>query len=198
MNPAGCAAPQGYALMVVPMQGAHPGPSSYPSPRPQGAHALGMPAPPAAFPVAAEDATTCILRNLPETYTTASFVAHLDAEGFSGLYDFAYLPRSFETGSCFGYGFVNFACREAAERFLQCFEGFDKWFVPYQKTAVVSWSEPYQGLDEHIARYRDSPMMHHSVPDDYKPMLFRDGVRVPFPPPTRRIKAPRVRRARGQ
>lgn len=175
-----CAAPQGYALMMVPVPGAAQ--LSCSSSWPPANHSISEPPPPAGTRppplVTAENALTCVLRNLPESYSTASFIAHLDAEGFAGLYDFAYLPRSFETGCCFGYG-------------------FSKWSVPYAKKATTSWCEPYQGLAEHIARYRDSPMMHHSVPDDYKPMLFRDGVRINFPPPTRRIKAPRVRRARG-
>ena len=40
----------------------------------------------------------------------------------------------------------------------------------------MNWSHPYQGLDAHIERYRNSPVMHEDVPDEYKPM---SGPRIP-------------------
>jgi len=54
----------------------------------------------------------------------------------------------------------------------------------------VSWSGPHQGFKAHVERYRNSPVMHRSVPDAYKPIIFQDGVRQDFPRPTRKIKAP--------
>merc|ERR1719247_3710598 len=139
-----------------------------------------------------------MMRNILMDYTITDVCAHLDAEGFAGLYDFAYLPRNFETGLSFGYGFLNFVTPEAAELFWHRFAGFTDWMVPSDRAAEVSWSDPHQGLEAHVARYRDSPMMHDTVPDDFKPQLFSGGVRVPFPLPTRRIKAPRMRRSRAQ
>jgi len=55
----------------------------------------------------------------------------------------------------------------------------------------VSWSQPLRGLEAHVDRYRNSPLMHALVPDTYRPLLFRDGQRIAFPPPTKKIKAPR-------
>jgi hypothetical protein len=60
-----------------------------------------------------------------------------------------------------------------------------------EKVAAVTWSDAMQGLDEHVERYRDCPVMHESIPDEFKPLLFKDGVRVPFPKPTKKIQAPR-------
>lgn len=139
-----------------------------------------------------------MFRNIPPEYSTSMLLWHLDVEGFSGLYDFVYLPRDFCGGTCFGYGFINFVTPVAAQQFQQYFTGFGNWMVESDRMAEVSWSEPLQGLQEHVERYRNSPMMHESVPDDFKPMLFSDGVRVPFPPPTKRLKAPRVRHARAK
>merc|ERR1712107_460456 len=105
------------------------------------------------------------------------------------------------TGENFGFAFVNW-CHEnptVAERALHLFQGFRAWRG--LATAVLdesciepceaAWAEPLQGLDRHIQRYRDSPVMHSSVPDEQKPVVFSDGVRVAFPPPTRLIKPPR-------
>mmetsp|Transcript_30241 Transcript_30241/g.66134 ORF Transcript_30241/g.66134 Transcript_30241/m.66134 type:complete len:157 (-) Transcript_30241:119-589(-) len=35
--------------------------------------------------------------------------------------------------------------------------------------------------------------MHEAVPDEYKPVVFQDGVRVPFPAATKKLRAPRMR-----
>jgi len=58
-------------------------------------------------------------------------------------------------------------------------------------TAPFSASQPcsttkgrLQGLDANIKQYQNSPLMCESVPDGFKPVLFRDGVRYPFPKPT--------------
>ena len=47
-----------------------------------------------------------------------------------------------------------------------------------------------RGLEAHVERYRNSPVMHRSVPDQYKPVIFKDGVRKPFPRATKKVKAP--------
>ena len=31
--------------------------------------------------------------------------------------------------------------------------------------------------EAHVERYKNSPVMHKSVPDEYKPAIFKDGVR---------------------
>ena len=36
-----------------------------------------------------------------------------------------------------------------------------------QKVCEVCWGNPLQGLGAHIVRYRNSPVMHQSVPDEY-------------------------------
>lgn len=66
------------------------------------------------------------------------------------------------------------------------------------KIAQVCWSDPLQGLKAHIERYRNSPMMHESVDAKFKPMMFSNGARVPFPAPTKKLKPPRMRHARGE
>lgn len=126
--------------------------------------------------------TTTVLRNLPVGCTRASLLAILDANGLRGAYDFVYLPFDFDTGAMFGYAFVNWTSHEVALRVWQQLPLFE-----------VSWSDPYQGLDAHLKRYTNSSVMHGSVPDERKPILFFAGERVAFPKPTRRIKAPRAR-----
>lgn len=135
--------------------------------------------------------TTVMLRNLPNNYSRSHLMELLDARGFARHYNFIYFPMDFRTHAAVGYAFVNMEAPEDAEELWRKFQGFDEWAVPSAKVCAVSWSQPHQGLAAHVARYRNSPLMHASVPDEYRPVLLRNGEVVPFPEPTKRIKPPR-------
>jgi len=137
--------------------------------------------------------STVMLRNLPNNYTRAMLLELLNQEGFAGLYDFVYLPIDFKSRASLGYAFVNLVNCKAVTDFWKSFSGFSRWKLPSRKVCFVSWCGPVQGLDAYIERYRNSPVMHASVPDEYKPTIFLGGVRVPFPPPTKMPRAPRIR-----
>merc|ERR1711972_1175777 len=118
----------------------------------------------------------------------------IDQQGFSGLYDLVYLPVDFRTELNHGYAFINFTTAENTEMFRGHFTGFSGWLVPSERICEVSSGDQSQGIDANIQRYRDSPMMHESVEDRFKPALFHDGQRIPFPKPTKKIRAPRMRK----
>jgi RNA recognition motif-containing protein len=134
-----------------------------------------------------------MLRNLPNNYTRATLLQLLCSQGFGSACTFVYLPIDFTTNAALGYAFVDLVDEATADRFFQVFDGFSKWVIPSRKKSYVSWCGPHQGREAHIERYRNSPVMHHSVPDEYKPVLLEGGRRVPFPEPTASIRAPRVR-----
>jgi len=141
-----------------------------------------------------EARTTVMLRNMPNNYSRKMLVELMDSEGFAGQYDFVYLPIDFETKACLGYAFINMVDSASAMRFWQVFDGFCRWSIPSRKVSGVSWSGPHQGLEAHVERYRNSSIMSDSTPDDYKPALFRNGVRIPFPVPTRKLRTSRPAR----
>lgn len=120
----------------------------------------------------------------------------MDEQGFFAAYDLVYLPIDFATRTGLGYAFVNFTTEANASRFIEHFHGFSAWSTPSKKSCEVSLSNELQGLEAHIERYRSSPVMHESVPDDFKPAIFTDGIRSDFPAPTRPIKQPRLRASR--
>lgn len=137
--------------------------------------------------------TTVMLRNLPIDYSRKMLVELLDSEGFGAHYNFIYLPIDFKHKAGLGYAFVNMETHEDAKHMWSHFRGFSSWRLTCRKICEVAWGEPLQGLAQHIDRYRNSPVMHKDVPDEYKPLFFIRGVRSPFPPPTRRLKPPRVK-----
>jgi len=140
--------------------------------------------------------TTVMMRDIPNSYCTEKLVQLFDIAGFYARYDFVYLPVDFRTDMSLGYAFVNFVSNKDAQHFIEVLDGFSSWAGPSTKVCQVSWADPNQGLSEHVERYRNSPVMHDNVPDSYKPRLYYNGVRVPFPTATKRIRPPRVRPAK--
>jgi hypothetical protein len=138
--------------------------------------------------------TTVMLRNLPNSYSRSMLLELIDAEGFGGSYDFVYLPVDFSSQAGLGYAFVNFISPADADRCQRHFEGFTRWQVPSEKVCSVTWAGPHQGLNPHVERYRNSPVMHESVPDEWKPAIFTSTGRIAFPPPTQPIRKPKIRR----
>merc|ERR1719221_588708 len=149
----------------------------------------------------AEDAsnrTTLMFRNLPRCFTRRKLEELLNAEGFGMVYDFIYLPAELGNGSCFGYAFINMVTAKDASRFVEYFQGFDRWpetemLETDTKRAVVHLNEALQGLEEMVERYRNSPLMHPSVSDELRPAVYSRGIRIAFPEATAPIKPPRVR-----
>merc|ERR1719221_78725 len=135
-----------------------------------------------------------MLRNIPNSYSRDMLLELFRNHGFEKSIDLIYLPIDFHTEVGLGYAFINLISEEEVAKFQERFQGFTDWSIVSQKVCEVSWSEPMQGLQAHIDRYRNSPVMHESVPDEYRPVLFQAGVRVAFPEPTKRIRAPRLRR----
>jgi len=130
--------------------------------------------------------TTVMIRNMPNNYTRSMVLRMLENRGFCGEFDFLYLPIDHSSTACLGYVFINFTSHAAALRCFDVFSGFSDWNVPSRKVSGVSWSNPHQGLNVNIERYMNSPLMNKSVPDAYKPIVLQQGVRIPFPLPTKR------------
>jgi hypothetical protein len=130
--------------------------------------------------------TTVALQGIDKNYTRQKLLLMLDEEGFERCYDLVYLPVDFVTQTSLGYALVNLTSVDIAARF---YAHFDELTV-----LAVSWSDVIQGLLPCVEWYRNSPVMHATVPDDFKPVLFADGVPVPFPPPTQPITAPKLRK----
>jgi hypothetical protein len=140
-----------------------------------------------------ETRTTVMIRDLPDHFTRLSLLKLLDAQGFFGRFDFLYLPVDFKHNKNLGYALINLVSPSEALRFTKHFNGFSKWDTPSDRVCSVGWCSPQQGLQAHVERYRNSPVMHESVPEEWRPLLLSHGVPIPFPPPTQKVKAPKVK-----
>lgn len=134
--------------------------------------------------------TTLLIRSLPRSMSRATLEQWFDAEGFAGQYDFMYLPTNLKVRECYGYGFINLVSVTEARRFARHFHGHS-WPESHQEPMGVHASKALHGLDALVGRYRNSPLMHHTVPEEWRPAIYRDGMKVPFPRPTARLRAPR-------
>lgn len=130
--------------------------------------------------------STLLLKGLPVNFCRARLMELLNAEGFSGLYDFVYMPVDLLTWANYGFAFVNFTSASVAKR---AFNEFAHYSINQGQDLVeANYSEKDQGLDALIERHRNSPIMHKDMPDQYRPLLLRDGVVVELPAPTKKIK----------
>jgi hypothetical protein len=135
-----------------------------------------------------------MMRNIPSDCTREQLLEVIDAAGFRKDYDAVSLPFDILKEVCSGYAFVNFTTHKRAEQFKVHFHGFQDWQAPCDKMCETSWSDSMKGYDAFVERFRNSPVMHESVADKCKPALYKGGVRLPFPEPTKILKPPRLRR----
>ncbi|CAE7367925.1 ML3 [Symbiodinium necroappetens] len=135
--------------------------------------------------------TTVMLRNLPACFSRGRLIYLLAKEGFAGTFDFLYVPLCFREKVSLCYAFINFLDVDTVARFWKHFCGFKNWGLPSAHVAEVCWCARHQGLSEAIAYYQNNSVMHPSVPDECKPVLFYKGSRTFFPAPTKRIKVPK-------
>jgi len=133
----------------------------------------------------AEDGnTTVMLRNIPVKYNREMMLVDMDQRGFRGSYDFFYLPIDFHTGNTMGYAFINFVNRSETERFRMTYSGL-KLSPDSPKICEVVHAKA-QGKAKNVEQYRNSSVM--SMDERFHPVVFENGMRQPFPGPTRVLK----------
>lgn len=137
----------------------------------------------------ADNKTTLMFRNLNKQLTQTGLVEQLIAMGCGALFDFVYMPMNFRESGNFGYAFVNFISHSAAVEVMTHIQVCD---APSSEKWICTWST-CQGLNANVDRYRNSPLMHHSVPEECKPAMYDcTGAQVLFPRPTKNIPKPRI------
>jgi len=123
-------------------------------------------------------ATTAMLRNIPNKFSQKSLLQEIDAEGFAGLYDFFYLPMDVRNKTNVVYAFINFLDSANMIRFQERFEGYRFKSQNSQKIATVNPAH-VQGLARNVQQLTKKAVLHFNN-GEYKPVVFRDGIRVDF------------------
>jgi len=135
--------------------------------------------------------TSLVFKNLPNDYTRAHLKEMLDGAGFKCRYDFLYLPADLKTGANLAYCFVHCVTPDDAQSMMEFFDGFKRWGVPTNKVCRVEWNDTQKGSKGLVEKFRNHSVMHHTVPDEFKPVLFDEhGFPKSFPRPTRGIQPP--------
>lgn len=128
--------------------------------------------------------TTVMLRNIPNRYTRDMLVERLN-QGYSGEFDFVYLPIDFNSKCNVGYAFINFRTPTACQTFMNEFHGNKtKTVLPgfsSNKICEVSFAR-VQGRDENMENLRDEKFIEKLTESpDWQPLFWDDkGEEVPF------------------
>jgi hypothetical protein len=133
--------------------------------------------------------TTVMIRGLNTTMDRDALLEVLNASHFRSSFDFIYVPCDFNTHRPQGFAFVNFTSHRNAQKFQM------QPLASLGAEARILWSDKEQGQEENVGRYRNSPVMHPSLPEHLRPSLVRTDAFVALPKPTRPIKAPKVKRS---
>lgn len=94
-----------------------------------------------------------------------------------------YLPRDMKTRKNFNYCFVNWVGKCFAEDAMRRFDGYTLG----TSLLKTQWITEGDGLQAQVEKLRNKPMMHPEVAQEFKPVLFCNGIPVEFPKPTQDI-----------
>lgn len=122
--------------------------------------------------------TTMMLRNIPNKYTQSDLLEEIDAAGFAGTYDFAYLPMDIQNHTNVSYAFINFVADAHASRFHGTFS--ERRFQTHQSRKISGVSAAHmQGLDANVLHFATKAVT-HSKKSLYRPVIVRGGKHLDF------------------
>mmetsp|Transcript_36418 Transcript_36418/g.82578 ORF Transcript_36418/g.82578 Transcript_36418/m.82578 type:complete len:652 (+) Transcript_36418:95-2050(+) len=102
--------------------------------------------------------TTMMLKNIPCRKSQEEVMMHVDQNGYSGRYDFFYLPRDVKFRANLGYAFINFITQEDALRFQAEMNGYR--FVGSGSSKACSVVPAHvQGLMNNLAAFKRTEVM---------------------------------------
>jgi hypothetical protein len=92
---------------------------------------------------------TLHVQGIPTEYTKSRFMSLINSLGFTGTYDYLYLPRCFRTQRSKGYAFINFTTPELAQRFTETMDGR----LMDSSSSLSVLVSTTQGLEENMVRW---------------------------------------------
>mmetsp|Transcript_129216 Transcript_129216/g.258010 ORF Transcript_129216/g.258010 Transcript_129216/m.258010 type:complete len:441 (+) Transcript_129216:86-1408(+) len=128
---------------------------------------------PCSASAAPEPITTLMIRNLPRSLTQVQLIAELDRCGLANLYDFAYMPRCFQSGENNGFAFVNFISPAAAGRLVGAWHRQRLFGIGPSDAALNLSPAVLQGFEANVAKW-DVPRSRRIRNPDYVPFVAGD------------------------
>ena len=122
-----------------------------------------------------------IMSHDPRNVDRAMLMEFLERQGLLFQIDCLYLPIQIRNNMNNTYAILGFTSPVVARKCMDM-SGVVSWGTDAAHVVAVEPAIKFSDCESFIARFRNSPMMHNLVPDEFKPILLRDGVRIPFPP----------------
>lgn len=131
--------------------------------------------------------TTVHLKGLSQFMDRATLEDVLKEEGKMMNVSFIHLPFDAEKDQALGWAILEFTCHEEADGFIHEFNTNIRASHECTVNGEALWSTAAcQGLAALIAKYRNSSVMR--LPPKVHPAIFEEGVHVPFPSPTEKLR----------
>merc|ERR1719401_2724535 len=128
--------------------------------------------------------TTVMLRNIPNRYSRNMLIERLN-QGYSGQFDFVYLPIDFNSKCNVGYAFINFRSPQICTQFTAEFHGAKTTAklpgFSSAKICEVSYAR-VQGRDANMDNLRDEKFIEKlTEKPEWQPLFLDDkGKEIPF------------------
>jgi len=118
--------------------------------------------------------TTLMIRNLPPDLTQTELLGKMNSTGLTGLFDFCYVPRCFESKENKGYAFVNFVTPDSARKFALTWHKSDILGVTHPLNVSAA---AVQGLADNRKRWETSSRMRRIRNPEFQPFVagLNDG-----------------------
>mmetsp|Transcript_71319 Transcript_71319/g.170774 ORF Transcript_71319/g.170774 Transcript_71319/m.170774 type:complete len:192 (+) Transcript_71319:98-673(+) len=123
--------------------------------------------------------TTFMISNIPHRTKSDDLRRRLDETGFGYVYDFLYMPHSFNSRTNVGYAFINFDSSEYAAVFFARWHGSDQLGNPKHGHPLLLQPAATQGLDD-LLRLCVRKKLHRFRNPSFRPFI-RDASLLPAP-----------------
>lgn len=118
-----------------------------------------------------QGAKTLMIRNLPCSVTHKRLLKELTATGFTGLFDFCYMPSLFGSGMGKGYAFINWISTDAVCDFVNSWHGSRRFGLQESDAAIDVSAAHVQGRENHLKKWNVRKMRQVRNPA-LRPLVF--------------------------
>jgi len=126
--------------------------------------------------------TTLMVKNIPAKYTQTMLLDEICERGFSGRYDFFYMPANHKTRANHGYAFINLLTEGDVFDFRNEFES--KKLNRYQNKKVIDIAPAtLQGIPSLYEHYAHKVVTTDEC-SDFRPIFLQDGMPLQLAPKT--------------